>query len=224
MTILEAKDLSYFYQDGEKRRMILQDTSVKFEKGQFYTILGESGSGKTTFLSLISALDAPTAGEILYNGEDIRHIGYDRFRRDDVSIIFQNYNLVPYLTGLENVLVAMSITDNEMPRDTTEIAYNLLDYIGINKVRADRLVNQLSGGEQQRIAIARALATNVDIILADEPTGNLDVGMEEEIVTIFKELASIHNKCVIVVTHSREIAEQSDQIFYLNQGELLPYE
>lgn len=224
MTILEAKDLSYFYQDGEKRRMILQDTSVKFEKGQFYTILGESGSGKTTFLSLISALDAPTAGEILYNGEDIRHIGYDRFRRDDVSIIFQNYNLVPYLTGLENVLVAMSITDNERPRDTTEIAYNLLDYIGINKVKADRLVNQLSGGEQQRIAIARALATNVDIILADEPTGNLDVGMEEEIVTIFKELASIHNKCVIVVTHSREIAEQSDQIFYLNQGELLPYE
>ena len=224
ITILEAKDLSYFYQDGEKRRMILQDTSVKFEKGQFYTILGESGSGKTTFLSLISALDAPTAGEILYNGEDIRHIGYDRFRRDDVSIIFQNYNLVPYLTGLENVLVAMSITDNEMPRDTTEIAYNLLDYIGINKVKADRLVNQLSGGEQQRIAIARALATNVDIILADEPTGNLDVGMEEEIVTIFKELASIHNKCVIVVTHSREIAEQSDQIFYLNQGELLPYE
>ena len=224
MTILEAKDLSYFYQDGEKRRMILQDTSVKYEKGQFYTILGESGSGKTTFLSLISALDAPTAGEILYNGEDIRHIGYDRFRRDDVSIIFQNYNLVPYLTGLENVLVAMSITDNEMPRDTTEIAYNLLDYIGINKVKADRLVNQLSGGEQQRIAIARALATNVDIILADEPTGNLDVGMEEEIVTIFKELASIHNKCVIVVTHSREIAEQSDQIFYLNQGELLPYE
>ena len=224
MTILEAKDLSYFYQDGEKRRMILQDTSVKFEKGQFYTILGESGSGKTTFLSLISALDAPTAGESLYNGEDIRHIGYDRFRRDDVSIIFQNYNLVPYLTGLENVLVAMSITDNEMPRDTTEIAYNLLDYIGINKVKADRLVNQLSGGEQQRIAIARALATNVDIILADEPTGNLDVGMEEEIVTIFKELASIHNKCVIVVTHSREIAEQSDQIFYLNQGELLPYE
>ncbi|MEQ7196523.1 ABC transporter ATP-binding protein [Enterococcus avium] len=224
MTILEAKDLSYFYQDGEKRRMILQDTSVKFEKGQFYTILGESGSGKTTFLSLISALDAPTAGEILYNGEDIRHIGYDRFRRDDVSIIFQNYNLVPYLTGLENVLVAMSITDNEMPKDTTEIAYNLLDYIGINKVKADRLVNQLSGGEQQRIAIARALANNVDIILADEPTGNLDVRMEEEIVTIFKELASIHNKCVIVVTHSREIAEQSDQIFYLNQGELLPYE
>ncbi|MGM0168362.1 hypothetical protein IGI39_004117 [Enterococcus sp. AZ135] len=224
MTILEAKELSYFYQDGGRQRMILQDTSVTFEKGQFYTILGESGSGKTTFLSLISALDAPSSGQVLYNGEDIKQIGYERFRRDDVSIIFQNYNLVPYLTGLENVLVEMSITDNEMPKDTTEIAYNLLDYIGINKVKADRLVNQLSGGEQQRIAISRALATNVDIILADEPTGNLDAGMEEEIVTIFKELATIHNKCVIVVTHSREIAEQSDQTFYLNQGELLPYE
>lgn len=224
MTILEAKELCYFYQDGENRRMILQDTSVKFEKGQFYTILGESGSGKTTFLSLISALEAPSTGEILYNGEDIKKIGYERFRRDDVSIIFQNYNLVPYLTGLENVLVAMSITDNEMPKNMPEIAYNLLDYIGITKVKADRLVNRLSGGEQQRIAIARALASNVDIILADEPTGNLDVGMEEEIVKIFKELASIHNKCVIVVTHSREIAEQSDQTLYLNQGELLPYE
>lgn len=224
MAILEAKELSYFYQDGGIRRMILQDTSVKFEKGQFYTILGESGSGKTTFLSLISALDAPTSGEILYNGENIQKIGYERFRRDDVSIIFQNYNLVPYLTGLENVLVAMSITDNEMPENITDIAYNLLDYIGINKAKADRLVNQLSGGEQQRIAIARALATNVDIILADEPTGNLDVGMEEEIVTIFKELASIHNKCVIVVTHSRELAKQSDEVLYLNQGELLPYE
>lgn len=224
MAILEAKELSYFYQDGGIRRMILQDTSVKFEKGQFYTILGESGSGKTTFLSLISALDAPTSGEILYNGENIQKIGYERFRRDDVSIIFQNYNLVPYLTGLENVLVAMSITDNEMPDNITDIAYNLLDYIGVNKAKADRLVNQLSGGEQQRIAIARALATNVDIILADEPTGNLDVGMEEEIVTIFKELASIHNKCVIVVTHSRELAKQSDEVLYLNQGELLPYE
>lgn len=224
MTILETKELGYFYQDGSKRRMILQDTSVKFQKGRFYTILGESGSGKTTFLSLISALDEPTSGEILYNGEDIKQIGYDRFRRDEISIIFQNYNLVPYLTGLENVLVAMAITDNEMPKETVEIAYNLLDYIGITKAKADRLVNQLSGGEQQRIAIARALATNVDIILADEPTGNLDVGMEEEIVTIFKDLASIHNKCVIVVTHSREIAEQSDEIFYLSQGELLPYE
>ena len=221
MTILQTKNVSYFYQDGDKRRMILQDTSINFEQGQFYTILGHSGSGKTTFLSLISALDEPKSGEVLYKGQNIKTIGLEKYRRDDISIIFQSYNLVPYLTALENVLVAMSITDNDMPKDNREVAYNLLDYIGINKTKADRLVGQLSGGEQQRVAIARALATNVDIILADEPTGNLDEGMEQEIVDIFKDLAETHNKCVIVVTHSNEIAKQSDKTYFLKQGELI---
>ncbi|MBO0470573.1 ABC transporter ATP-binding protein [Enterococcus sp. DIV0242_7C1] len=221
MTILQAKNVSYFYQDGDKRRMILQDTSINFDQGQFYTILGQSGSGKTTFLSLISALDEPKSGEVLYKGQNIKEIGLEKYRRDDISIIFQSYNLVPYLTALENVLVAMSITDNDMPKDDREVAYNLLDYIGINKSKADRLVGQLSGGEQQRVAIARALATNVDIILADEPTGNLDEGMEQEIVDIFKDLAETHNKCVIVVTHSNEIANQSDKTYFLKQGELM---
>lgn len=128
--------------------------------------------------------------------------------------------MVPYLTAVENVLVAMSITDNELPDNHREVAYNLLDYIGITKAKADRLVNQLSGGEQQRVAIARALATNVDIILADEPTGNLDEEMEQEIVDIFKRLAKDHNKCVIVVTHSNEIAKQSDEPYYLHKGVL----
>ncbi|WP_086445109.1 ABC transporter ATP-binding protein [Candidatus Enterococcus lemimoniae] len=221
MTILQTKNVSYFYQDGDKRRMILQDTSINFEQGQFYTILGHSGSGKTTFLSLISALDEPKSGEVLYKGQNIKSIGLEKYRRDDISIIFQSYNLVPYLTALENVLVAMSITDNDMPKDNREVAYNLLDYIGINKAKADRLVGQLSGGEQQRVAIARALATNVDIILADEPTGNLDEGMEQEIVDIFKDLAETHNKCVVVVTHSNEIAKQSDKTYFLKQGELM---
>lgn len=224
MTILKAKNIYYFYQDGDQKRIILNDTSVSFEKGQFYTILGDSGSGKTTFLSLISALDEPKSGEILYQGTDIQTIGYGKYRRDDVSIIFQNYNLVPYLTALENVLVAMTITDNSLPKNHQEVAYNLLDYIGINKNKADRVVTQLSGGEQQRVAIARALSTNVDIILADEPTGNLDQEMEQEIVNIFKDLAVTHNKCVIVVTHSKEIAQQSDRTFFLRQGELVHYE
>ncbi|MBP2098749.1 ABC transporter ATP-binding protein [Enterococcus rivorum] len=221
MTILETKAVNYFYQDGDKRRMILKDTSIAFDQGRFYTILGQSGSGKTTFLSLISALDVPKSGEVLYEGIDIRKIGYERFRRDKISIIFQSYNLVPYLTAVENILVAMSITDNELPPNHREVAYNLLDYIGINKAKADRLISQLSGGEQQRVAIARALATNVDVILADEPTGNLDEGMEQEIVDIFKNLAEVHNKCVIVVTHSNEIAQQSDETYYLKQGELM---
>ena len=220
MAILETKKLSYFYQDGDRRRFILKDTSISFDLGKFYTILGQSGSGKTTFLSLISALDTPKEGKVLFNGKDIKKIGYETYRRNDVSIIFQSYNLVPYLTALENVLVAMSITDNHLPNDQIEVAYNLLDYIGITREKSNRLVNQLSGGEQQRVAIARALATNVDIILADEPTGNLDEEMEQEIVDVFKNLAEKHNKCVIVVTHSNDIAAQSDETYYLKKGVL----
>ncbi|EOT30625.1 ABC transporter ATP-binding protein [Enterococcus saccharolyticus] len=224
MVLLETKKVDYFYQDGDQRRYILKETSVSFEKGTFYAILGQSGSGKTTFLSLISALDSPKSGEILLNGKDIKALGYDKYRRDEISIIFQSYNLIPYLTAVENVLVPMSITDNKLPDNHREVAYNLLDYIGITRDKADRLVNQLSGGEQQRVAIARALATNVDIILADEPTGNLDEEMEQEIVDIFKELAHTHNKCVIMVTHSNEIAQQADEMLYLRKGVLKPYE
>lgn len=224
MAILEAKNVNYYYQDGDQRRYILKDTTVSFEKGKFYTILGQSGSGKTTFLSLISALDQPKEGEILYNNENIKQIGYEKYRRNDIGIIFQSYNLVPYLTAAENVLVPMSITDNALPTDVKTVAYNLLDYIGLGQSKADRLVTKLSGGEQQRVAIARALATNVEIILADEPTGNLDEEMEQEIVEIFKKLAHEHDKCVIVVTHSNEIAQQSDQTFYLSKGNLTTHE
>lgn len=146
MTLLETKNVDYYYQDGDQRRYILKDTSVAFEKGTFYTILGQSGSGKTTFLSLISALDAPKGGAVLLNGKDIKELGYEKYRRNDISIIFQSYNLIPYLTAVENVLVPMSITDNDLPADHREVAYNLLDYIGITRDKADRLVNQLSGG------------------------------------------------------------------------------
>ncbi len=224
MAILETKNVTYYYQDGDSRRYILEDTSVKFEKGIFYSILGQSGSGKTTFLSLISALDSPAEGEILYEGRNIKDIGYENFRRNKVGIIFQSYNLIPYLTALENVLVAMSVTENELPENKEEVAYNLLDYIGLAKTKADRPVTKLSGGEQQRVAIARALATNVDIILADEPTGNVDEAMEQEIVNIFKKLAHEHDKCVIGVTHSKEVSDQSDETLYLYKGSLKDHE
>lgn len=224
MTLLETKAVDYYYQDGDQRRYILKETSVSFEKGTFYAILGQSGSGKTTFLSLISALDSPKSGQVLYEGTDIEKIEHENYRRDDISIIFQSYNLIPYLSAVENVLVPMAITKNQLPDNQREVAYNLLDYIGITKEKADRLVNQLSGGEQQRVAIARALATNVDIILADEPTGNLDEEMEQEIIDIFKELAHVHNKCVIVVTHANEIAQQADEVLYLRKGVLSKHE
>ena len=200
------------------------NASVSFEKGKFYTILGQSGSGKTTLLSLLSALDSPQEGVVRYNGTDIKTIGHEVYRRNDVGIIFQSYNLIPYLTAVENVLVPMSITENQLPANKQEVAYNLLDYIGLVRSKADRLVNRLSGGEQQRVAIARALATNVDIILADEPTGNLDEEMEQEIVSIFQKLAHEHGKCVIVVTHATEIAAVSDETLYLHKGVLTAYE
>ncbi|MGM0216473.1 ABC transporter ATP-binding protein [Enterococcus sp. AZ109] len=224
MTLLEAKNIDYYYQDGDQRRFILKNVSVGFEKGKLYSILGKSGSGKTTFLSLISALDTPKEGQVLFNGKDIATIGHEKFRKNDISIVFQSYNLIPYLTAVENVLIPMAITQNDLPKEKKEVAYNLLKYIGITEDKANRLVTQLSGGEQQRVAIARALSMNGDIILADEPTGNLDEELEQEIVDIFKELAHKHQKCVILVTHSSEIAQQADEVLQLRKGVMSRYE
>jgi putative ABC transport system ATP-binding protein len=218
--MLSIRDLTYAYQDGAEQRYILNGISFDFEPGRFYAILGNSGSGKTTLLSLIGALDAPKSGEILYQGSDIRKLGYEGFRRNHVGIVFQSYNLIPWLTAAENVLVAMDTTDNNLPADKRAVTVNLLDYLGIDGAKADRRVPRLSGGEQQRVAIARALATNVDLILADEPTGNLDEASSEEIVQIFKALAHEHGKCVIVVTHAAEVAREADAVLQLSKGAL----
>jgi putative ABC transport system ATP-binding protein len=224
MSLVAVNQVNYYYADGDSRRYILKDVSCEFMRGKFYAILGESGSGKTTFLSLLGALDKPQSGNILFEGKDISAIGFEAFRRNHIGIIFQAYNLIPYMTAVENVKVAMSITDNKLPPDMNEVAYNLLDYIGLDKAKADRTVNKLSGGEQQRVAIARAVSTNVDLILADEPTGNLDEDMENEIIAIMQKLAHEHNKCVIVVTHSSQIAQQADVVYKLRKGKLVPHE
>ena len=225
---LRLDQISYYFQDGDEQRYILRDISCSFEKGVFYTILGASGSGKTTLLSLLSALDKPSFGHVIYENQTLEAIGYENYRRNKVGIVFQQYNLIQFMTAAENVQVAMSITDNPIPRrdrydsgGERSIALNLLDYLGIDQNKADRTVNKLSGGEQQRVAIARALSTNVDLILADEPTGNINEEMAEGIVDIFKKLAHQHNKCVIVVTHSSQIASQSDVVFRLSKGELI---
>ena len=216
MTILETRDLYFTYPDGENRKVILNEVNVSFEKGKFYTILGASGSGKTTFLSLIAALDKPEKGEILFNGEDIGKIGLEKYRRNNIGIVFQSYNLIPYMNGLENVMVAMSITDNKIEGNMKDKALEILESVGIDGTKATRRINRLSGGEQQRVAIARAISTNVEVIVADEPTGNLDGKTSETIIELFKELAHQRNKCVIMVTHSEKIAEQSDVILKLN--------
>ena len=218
--ILKLENINYSYIDGGYERQILKDLSYSFEQGKFYTILGPSGSGKTTLLSIIAGLDTPNSGEIWFEGKNIKEIGLHKFRRNAISIVFQQYNLISYLTAVENVLLAMSETDNELPKDRKNVAYNLLQRFGIVRSKADRMVNQLSGGEQQRVAIARSLASNVNLIFADEPTGNLDTATEKEIIGIFKELSHEFGKTIIVVTHSDTVSAMSDQRVLLKDGKL----
>lgn len=216
--ILRLENINYSYIDGGYERQILKDLSYTFEAGKFYTILGPSGSGKTTLLSIIAGLDDPKSGNIYFEGEDVKKIGLYKYRRNKISIVFQQYNLINYLTAVENVLIAMTETDNKVPDNQKEVAYALLEKFGIVRSKADRMVNQLSGGEQQRVAIARSLASNVNLIFADEPTGNLDTATEKEIVAVFKELAHDFGKTVIVVTHSDSVSKLSNQRLLLSEG------
>ncbi|MGL4382156.1 MAG: ABC transporter ATP-binding protein, partial [Bacilli bacterium] len=162
--ILTVENLSHFYQDGDRKKYVLKDVSYEFKTGTFYAIVGASGSGKTTFLSLISGLDTLKSGQVSLNGHNIEDIGLSNYRCSRVGIVFQSYNLIKYLTARENVLLAMETTTNKMPKDKDQVVTNLLDYLGISKDKINRQVNQLSGGEQQRVAIARALASDVNFI------------------------------------------------------------
>lgn len=220
MSILKLNNISYGYIDGNRKRTILDDLSYTFEKGKFYSILGPSGSGKTTLLSLMGALEKTQSGSIEFEGQKLEEIGLTKYRRNHQAIVFQQFNLIPYMSALQNVENVMHITENELPKDKTKTALNLLNKFGIVESKAKRSISQLSGGEQQRVAIARALATGVGLILADEPTGNLDTATQKEIVEIFRNLATEYEVCVIVVTHSDEVAKQSDVQLRLKDGKL----
>ncbi|MED2982054.1 ABC transporter ATP-binding protein [Bacillus thuringiensis] len=219
-TILQFKNLDYYYESNGKNVAILDNVNFSFQKGHFYTILGPSGSGKTTTLSLGCGLDVPKSGYVLYNGKDIRKIGLDRYRNQNVSVIFQSYNLITYMTALQNVLTAMEITGVKVQNKTAR-ALELLERVGLTELEAKRNVLQLSGGQQQRVAIARALSCNVDLLIADEPTGNLDEETAMDIIELFQELAHKENKCIIVVTHSQEVAKKSDRAVYLSKKKLV---
>ena len=218
MTLIEVKDLTHTYQDGSKKKKVLKGINVDFKKGKFYSILGESGSGKTTLLSLIAGLDKVQEGQIIFDGRSLEDIGYSNYRLRDVNIIFQAYNLIPYMTAAENVLVAINISKVKIKhKSKKEYAFELLEKLGIDRDTADRVVTRLSGGEQQRVAIARSLAQDVPLIMADEPTGNLDEDTEKIIIDKFKELAK-EGKCVIVVTHSKNVAKNADIVYKIKNG------
>ena len=185
--ILKLENINYSYIDGGMKRTILKDCSFEFEEGKFYTILGPSGSGKTTLLSIIAGLDTPESGTFYYEGIDVKKMGLTKYRRNKMAIVFQQYNLINYLTGYENVLLAMTETDNPIPKNKKGVAYALLEKFGIVKTKADRLVSKLSGGEQQRVAIARALAKNPKLLLCDEPTGALDYQTGKAILQLLQD-------------------------------------
>ena len=206
MSILALNKVNYSYKNGKS---VLSDVSMEFEKGKFYTILGVSGSGKSTLLSLLAGLDEPKSGAVLYNNEDIKIKGYEKHRKNNISLIFQNYNLIDYMTPLENLKIVNPKADK-----------SILNDLGLKDDEINRNVLQLSGGQQQRVAIARTLVADSPVILADEPTGNLDSGTEDEIIEILKTSAHKHGKCLIVVTHSKELAKKSDVILVLKNKKL----
>ena len=206
MPTLELKNVSYAY---EKGKAVLQNVSAELETGKMYAILGPSGSGKTTLLSLLGGLDVPTQGSVLFDGEDIAAKGLEHHRRNHISLIFQSYNLIDYMTPIENVRLTAKLD-----------AAPILERMGLEQDEITRNVLKLSGGQQQRVAIARALASDAPVILADEPTGNLDADTAEEITAILKESAHTFGKCVVVVTHSGEVAKQADVVLEIKRGHL----
>lgn len=218
MGTLEIKNISYTYKGGTKP--VINDVSCDFEKGNLYAVIGPSGSGKSTLLSLMAGLDKPSTGTIDLNGKNIFEMDLDAYRRQSIAMIFQNFQLLPLLTVLENVCYVMEINGVKF-KDAKGKATELLLSVGIEEEKHKRYPSNLSGGEQQRVAIARALASGAGIILADEPTGNLDVTNTENIMGILEGLAHEKNYCVIVVTHDLEIADRADKVYQMRDGVLI---
>jgi putative ABC transport system ATP-binding protein len=214
MKILELKDVCYKYEDNNKDDYVLKNINYSFDLGKTYAIKGKSGSGKTTLLSLISGLEKCREGKIIYDGKDLNKMDLDKYRSKSIGIVFQSYNLLPHLTAIENIVLSMDISKLKI-KDKVKEAIKLLEKVGLTEKQGKRRVLKLSGGEQQRVAIARSLSYNPDIILADEPTGNLDEQTENDIIKILIDLAKHENKCIIIVTHSTNVASKVDTIYEL---------
>lgn len=211
MSVLSLQNISFSYD----RTPVLKDISFEFEKGKMYCIIGKSGAGKTTLLSLLSGLATPSSGEIFFGGKGISKIDKYIFRSKYIGVVFQSFNLITKYTALENVILSMDIAGYNTNNKTAR-ALELLESVGLDEDEANRRVLKLSGGQQQRVAIARALSYNPDIILTDEPTGNLDSDTQKDIMNIFRSLAN-QGKCVILVSHSPEVAEICDEKYELTK-------
>lgn len=216
-SVLTLNNVTYQY-DGAKKN-VLKGINVAFERGIVYTIVGKSGAGKSTLLSLISGLDVSTGGEVLYGNESLKKIDRDKYRAESIGVVFQGYNLLTNATAVQNIVLSMHIS-NSPEKDKKAYAYALLEKVGIDMETANRKILRLSGGEQQRVGIARALAHNPAILIADEPTGNLDKDTENDILNIFSELAHKENRCVIIVTHSQEVTSIADVVYGIQDGQL----
>ena len=211
MSILSLNNISFSY----GKTLVLQDISYDFEKGKMYCIVGKSGAGKTTLLSLLSGLATPTGGEIIYDGKNVAKIDKYVFRSKYIGVVFQSFNLITKYTALENVVLSMDVAGYKQ-KNKKQRAIELLASVGLDEDEANRRVLKLSGGQQQRVAIARALSYDPDIILADEPTGNLDTETQNEIMNIFRELTN-QGKCVILVSHSPDVAAMCDERYELKK-------
>ena len=215
--LLSIKNASYRYNDATSDEYALKDISYDFEKGKIYAIRGRSGSGKTTLLSLISGLERCSEGNIIFDGKDLKNMNLDTYRNSEIGIVFQSYNLLPYMTASENIILSMDASGAKISNKKQK-AIELMESVGLKKEYANRKVLRLSGGEQQRVAIARSLSYNPKMIVADEPTGNLDKQTESEILDIFKKLAHEEGKCVIIVTHSPNVCDVVDKIYDLKKN------
>ena len=219
MSVLSAREVTYEYRNAYQTVRAVNGVSCEFEQGLVYAIVGSSGSGKTTFLSLLAGLDVPTSGTIALDGQSTAELDRDEYRLNHVSVIYQNFNLFQHLTVLENAAYPLYVR-KVGGKEADAVAREKLLQVGLKEDQFKRLPNMLSGGEQQRVAIARALASGSEIILADEPTGNLDSTNSQNIVEILHRLAHENDRCVIIVTHDPAVAEAADVVLKMKDGKL----
>ena len=220
MEILKVENLTKTYGSGENLVHAVDDVSFSVEKGEFVSIVGASGSGKSTLLHLIGGVDRPTSGKIFVDGNDISKMNDDKlavFRRRQVGIVYQFYNLIPILTVEENITLPCDLDGRGVDRERLEM---ILDSFGL-RARRKHLPNQLSGGQQQRTSIARALINNPSLVLADEPTGNLDSKSSEEVMSMLKMCNQSYGQTVIMITHNLDIAKQADRIITISDGKIV---